>query len=67
MLASQRSEKQKGLLRGSVVLHKLEHSRTDEIKCIVNNLQSSQALLAISFRLAFLSVGAGALRRHVIV
>jgi hypothetical protein len=38
--------------RGSVVLHILEHSRTDQIKCVVSQLQPSQAMLARQLRLA---------------
>jgi hypothetical protein len=42
-----RNEKSKNLLayfRGSVVLHTLEHSRTDQIKCIVSHLQPARGL-----------------------
>jgi hypothetical protein len=41
-----KNKKMKSLLssfRGSVVLHTLEHSRTDQIKCIVSQLVEAYA------------------------
>jgi hypothetical protein len=41
--------------RGSVVLHTLEHSRTDQIKRIISQLQPASQALAASVSLNYLA------------
>jgi hypothetical protein len=41
-LTLRKTKNMKSYFRGSVVLHTLEHSRTDQIKCIVSQLQPAR-------------------------